>query len=97
MAVPQFRKKHNRGPNPFLDNCECWYHIIVTNVNTKADASRHISRWLLPGERPDGGLLNCAAAWKNFADSWRQMFGALGRLTNRNERYTAGTGRKTRV
>lgn len=66
VADPQFRKKHNRGPNPFLNNCECWYHIRVTNVNTKADASHHISRWLLPGGAAGWGLLNCATAWKNF-------------------------------
>ena len=31
-------KTHDPPSYPFPKNCECRYHIIVTNVNKKADA-----------------------------------------------------------
>src|SRR5271163_2306433 len=54
----RFRQRHPGGmfdslsktPDPPSDpvakNCECRYHIIVTNVNRKTDAAHQNYRWL---------------------------------------------------
>src|SRR5271154_3834224 len=46
-------KTHDPRPTPLPKNCDCRYHIIVTNVNRKADAVNRNYRW-----RYEGG-----AAW----------------------------------
>src|SRR5271156_1024160 len=43
-VLPEF--EDTRPPsNPFPKNCECRYHIIVTNVNRKAYATHRNYRW----------------------------------------------------
>src|SRR5271170_6085892 len=75
----RFRQRHPGGmfdslsktPDPPSDpvakNCECRYHIIVTNVNRKTDAAHQNYRWLGvsgTGRRLAGFGLGESEYWK---------------------------------
>src|SRR5271170_356387 len=47
-VLPEF--EDTRPPSdPLPKNCDCRYHIIVTNVNRKADATHRNYRWRCGG------------------------------------------------